>query len=44
MLSGLDAAGQREAWEEIEAELRRFENPRGFAGPCELLVFSAVRP
>jgi ubiquinone/menaquinone biosynthesis C-methylase UbiE len=44
MLSGLDAAGQREAWEEIEAELRRFESPSGFAGPCELLVFSAIRP
>jgi hypothetical protein len=38
MLAGLGDDEQTEAWAEIEAELRQFEGPDGFAGPCELLV------
>ncbi len=38
MLAGLDEEGRREAWAEIEQELRRFEGADGFAGPCELVV------
>lgn len=43
MLGGLDAAGREAAWREIEAELRAFEGPSGFAGPCELLVAVGTR-
>jgi hypothetical protein len=25
-------------WQEIQAELSRFEQPDGFRGPCELIV------
>ena len=38
MLAGLDEDGRAAAWDEIETELRRFEGPGGFAGPCELIV------
>lgn len=38
MLAGLDDEGRAGAWAEIESELRRFEGPDGFVGPCELLV------
>ncbi len=38
MLSGLDEAERNAAWEEIEQELCRFEDPSGFEGPCELIV------
>jgi SAM-dependent methyltransferase len=39
MLSGLDAAGQEEAWREISEALRAFEGADGgFVGPCELVV------
>jgi SAM-dependent methyltransferase len=38
MLAGLDAAGREAAWHEIERELRAFETPAGFAGPCEMIV------
>jgi len=38
MLSGLDDAGRAAAWAEIHAELRRFEGPDGFEGPCELVL------
>lgn len=38
MLAGLDTDQQERAWSEIAAELRRFEGPNGFAGPCELVV------
>jgi SAM-dependent methyltransferase len=44
MLSSLDSAAQQAAWEEIEAELGQFEEGGAFSGPCELLVFSAIRP
>jgi SAM-dependent methyltransferase len=38
LLSGLDEAGRRTAWDEIAEALRQFEGPRGFEGPCELIV------
>jgi len=43
MLAALDDAGREEAWDEIEAELGRFEGDDGFAGPCELIVAAAVK-
>ncbi len=43
MLAGLDEAGRAAAWDEIEAELRRFEGPDGFAGPCELIVAAGTK-
>jgi SAM-dependent methyltransferase len=38
MLSGLGLEQREEAWREIGDELRRFEGPDGFEGPCELVV------
>lgn len=38
MLSGLDEAGRREAWDEVALALRKFEGPTGFEGPCEMVV------
>jgi SAM-dependent methyltransferase len=43
MLSGLDEAGRQAAWDEIATALRAFEGPRGFEGPCELIVAIGVR-
>ena len=43
MLAGVTPAERDQAWREIEAELRQFEGPDGFEGPCELLVGSARR-
>ena len=44
MLAGVDDEARDAAWEEIERELRQFEGPDGFVGPCELLVGAATRP
>jgi ubiquinone/menaquinone biosynthesis C-methylase UbiE len=38
MLAGLSATEQAETWAEIEDELRQFEGPDGFEGPCEMIV------
>jgi SAM-dependent methyltransferase len=38
MLAGLPEPQREAAWEEIAQELRQFEGPSGFAGPCELIV------
>lgn len=43
MLSGLNEAERNAAWEEIEQEMRRFEGPGGFEGPCELVVGGGVK-
>lgn len=43
MLSSLDEAGRREAWDEIETALRKFEGPDGFVGPCEMVVAVGTR-
>ncbi len=44
MLAGLDDAARDAAWQEIEQELRRFEGPEGFAGPCEMIVAVGSKP
>lgn len=38
MLSSLDQSGKDSAWSEIEEQLRQFEGPTGFRGPCEMIV------
>lgn len=43
MLSGLDDAEREDAWEEIEQELREFERPDGFEGPCELVIGGGIK-
>lgn len=43
MLGGLSAAERAETWDEIERELRQFEGPDGFAGPCEMIVGVGVK-
>jgi ubiquinone/menaquinone biosynthesis C-methylase UbiE len=43
MLAGVPEDERQEAWAEIEEELRRFEGPEGFVGPCELLVGAATK-
>ncbi len=43
MLSSLEPAAREAAWQEIEAELRQFENERGFSGPCEMLIAAGTR-
>lgn len=43
MLSGLSDSEQVETWDEIEQELRQFEDPHGFTGPCEMIVGVGVK-
>jgi hypothetical protein len=43
MLSGLDEDERNTVWQEIEHELRGFEGPTGFEGPCEMLVGVGVK-
>ena len=43
MLAGLSEDEQAAAWDEIEGELRQFEGPDGFAGPCELVIGIGVK-
>ena len=43
MMAGLTQAERAETWDEIERELRKFETPAGFAGPCEMLVGAAAK-
>ena len=43
MMAGLSESGREEVWEEIEAELRQFEGPNGFEGPCEMIVAVGVK-
>ena len=43
MLAGLDDAGREAAWQEIEQELRAFEDRAGFEGPCEMIVAVGVK-
>ncbi len=38
MMSGLSDSEKESVWEEIETELKKFENENGFVGPCEMLV------
>ncbi len=43
MLAGLSEPEREEAWAEIEQELRQYEGPDGFAGPCELIVGVGIK-
>ncbi|MCU0922790.1 MAG: methyltransferase type 11, partial [Burkholderiaceae bacterium] len=43
MMSGLSEEDRARTWEEIEVELRRFESPDGFTGPCQMLVAAATK-
>ncbi len=43
MLAGLNEVEREEAWQEIEQELRKFEGPNGFEGPCELIVAAGTK-
>ncbi|GAA5116588.1 hypothetical protein GCM10023339_25590 [Alloalcanivorax gelatiniphagus] len=44
MLAGVTEEERGTAWREIEDTLRQFEDPRGFVGPCEMLVVSGTKP
>ncbi|HYX06843.1 MAG TPA: class I SAM-dependent methyltransferase [Bacteroidales bacterium] len=44
MLGGLSEDEKAAAWEEIHAELAKFENGNGFSGPCELVVGVGQKP
>jgi len=44
MLGGLTDVEKASAWNEIEIELSKFENNKGFAGPCELVVGVGQKP
>jgi SAM-dependent methyltransferase len=43
MLASLDQDGRNAAWAEIEQQLKAFERPSGFEGPCELIVAVGVK-
>ena len=43
MLAGVPEDEREQVWAEIETELRRFEGPTGFVGPCELIVGAAAK-
>ncbi len=43
MLVNVEAAGRAAAWLQITDELRRFEGPDGFTGPCAMLVVTGTR-
>lgn len=43
MMSGLRDKERDSVWAEIEQELRRFEGPGGFEGPCEMIVGVATK-
>lgn len=43
MLAGVPEAERPSVWEEIEQELRAFEGPDGFIGPCEMVVAVGVK-
>jgi SAM-dependent methyltransferase len=38
MMARLSEAERSQVWRDIEAELKVFETPAGFVGPCEMLV------
>jgi len=39
----LNEAEREAVWQEIEQELRRFEGPNGFEGPCELIIAAGTK-
>jgi len=44
MLGGLSESEKAAAWEEIRVELSKFEDEKGFSGPCELVVGVGQKP
>ena len=44
LLAALPEAAQRAAWDDMSAQLARFDTPGGWIGPNELLLCAAVRP
>ncbi|MBC7727411.1 MAG: methyltransferase domain-containing protein [Microbacteriaceae bacterium] len=44
LLAALPEAAQRAAWDDMSAQLARFDTPGGWSGPNELLLCAAVRP
>lgn len=43
MLSGLSESEREKVWEEIQGELRQFEESNGFEGPCEMIVGAGTK-
>ena len=43
MMASMSEVEREETWREIEETLRQFEGPRGFSGPCEMLVGAGAR-
>jgi SAM-dependent methyltransferase len=43
MMMSLSETEREETWKEIEQELKQFETPDGFEGPCEMVVGSGVK-
>lgn len=44
MMSSLSEDEKVSVWEEIERELKAFENANGFSGPCEMVVAVGEKP
>jgi SAM-dependent methyltransferase len=44
LLAALPEAAQRAAWDDMSAQLARFDTPGGWSGPNELLLCAAARP
>ncbi len=44
MMSSLSDVEKESVWNEIETELRKFENENGFAGPCKMVVAVGEKP
>lgn len=44
MLASLGETEKMAAWDEISQALRGFEGPKGFVGPCELVVACGTKP
>jgi SAM-dependent methyltransferase len=42
MMRSLSPDEQEDTWAEVEEQLRQFEGPDGFSGPCEMLVGAAT--
>lgn len=43
MMATLSDDERADTWREIESELKKFEGPGGFVGPCEMLVALGVK-
>lgn len=43
MMTGLTEAEREETWAEITQELRQFEWPVGFVGPCEVHIGIGIK-